>query len=85
MTILNYSYTGHYLPGHVTGVTHPAILLLVIVAAGLADVELAVQALMLVVKQEFKRLETSNAMRLSQAGLVPQQLFLGIFPLNLGL
>lgn len=67
------------------GVTHPSILLLLVAAAGLADVDLAVQALTLVVEQEFKRLETANAVRLGQAGLAPQQLFLRIFSLNLGL
>lgn len=68
-----------------TGITQPAVLLHVVAAAGLADVELAVQALALAVDQELERLETADAVRLRQTGLAPQQLPLGVFSLNLGL
>lgn len=73
----------HFLPGHATGITHPAQLLLVVAAAGLADVELAVQTLTLGVDQELEGLQTSNTVRLSQAALVSQQLSLGVFFFNL--
>lgn len=69
----------HFLPGHATGITHPAQLLLVVAAAGLADVELAVQTLTLGVDQELEGLQTSNTVRLGQAALVSQQLSLGVF------
>ena len=59
------------LPGHVTGITHWAELLLVVAAAGLADVMVAVQTLTSAVDQELEGLETPNAVGLSQAGLVP--------------
>jgi len=76
---------GHFLPGHATGITHPAELLLVVQTAGLADEELAVQTLTLAVDQELEGLQTSNAVGLGQAGLVAQQLPLGVFFFNLGL
>lgn len=65
------------------GVTHPALLPLVVAAAGLADVELAVQTLALGVDQELEGLEASDAVALSQPALVAQQLSLGVFFLNL--
>lgn len=65
------------------GVTHPAMLPLVVAAAGLADVELAVQTLALGVDQELEGLEASDAVALSQPGLVAQQLSLSVFFLNL--
>lgn len=68
-----------------TGIAHPAQLLLVVVTAGLADVKLAVQTLTLGVDQELEGLKTSNAVGLGQAGLVTQQLSLGVFFFNLGL
>lgn len=71
------------LPGHVAGVTHPAMFPLVVAAAGLADVELAVQTLAPGVDQELEGLETSDAVALSQLGLVAQQLSLCVFFLNL--
>lgn len=71
------------LPGHVAGVTHPALLPLVVAAAGLADVQLAVQTLALGVDQELEGLQTSDAVALSQPGLVAQQLSLRVFFLNL--
>lgn len=75
----------HFLPGHATGVTHPAQLLLVVEAAGLADVELTVQTLTLAVDQELERLQTADAVRVGQARLVAQQLSLGVFSFDLGL
>lgn len=72
-----------FLPGHVAGVTHPAMLPLVVAAAGLADVELAVQTLALGVDQELEGLEASDAVAFSEPGLVAQQLSLSIFLLNL--
>lgn len=72
------------LPGHVAGLTHPASLLFAVAAAGLADVKPTVQALTFAADQELKRLQTADAVKLSQAGLVPQQLSLGVFSLNLG-
>lgn len=71
------------LPGHVAGVTHPALLPLVVAAAGLADVQLAVQTLALGVDQELEGLETPDAVALSQPGLVAQQLSLRVFFLDL--
>lgn len=68
-----------------TRITQPAILLLVVTAAGLADEEMAVQTLSLAVDQELERLEATNTERFGQAGLVPQQLSLGVFLLNFGL
>lgn len=65
------------------GVTHPALLPLVVAAAGLADVELAVQTLALGVDQELEGLEASDAVALNQPGLVAQQLSLSVFFLNL--
>lgn len=70
------------LPGHVTGVAHPALLLVVVAAAGLADVELAVQTLAPGVEQELEGLQTSDAVRLGQAGLAAEQLSLGVFSLD---
>lgn len=67
------------LPGHVTGVAHPAVLLVVVAAAGLADVELAVQTLAPGVEQELEGLQTPDAVGLGQAGLAAQQLSLGVF------
>lgn len=65
------------------GVTHPAMLPLVVAAAGLADVELAVQTLALGVDQELEGLEASDAVALSEPGLAAQQLSLSVFLLNL--
>lgn len=58
---------------------------LVVTTTGFADVELAVQTLTLAVDQELEGLETSNTVRLSQAGLIAQQLSLGVFFFNPGL
>ena len=76
---VDFSKCCHFLPGHATGITHPAQLLLVVAAAGLADVELTVQTLTLGVDQELEGLQTSNTVWLSQAALVSQQLSLGVF------
>lgn len=65
------------------GVAHPAMLPLVVAAAGLADGELAVQTLALGVDQELERLEASDAVALSEPGLAAQQLSLSVFLLNL--
>lgn len=67
------------LPGHVAGIAHPALLLLAEAAAGLADINVAVETLALGVHQEHEGLQTSDAVRLSQAALVTQQLSLGVF------
>lgn len=72
----------HGLPGHVAGVTHPAVLPLVVAAAGLADVELAVQTLALGVDQELEGMEASDAVALDEPGLVAEQLSLCVFFLN---
>lgn len=68
-----------------TGVAHPAVLLVVVAAAGLAGVELAVETLAPGVEQELEGLQTSDAVRLGQAGLVAQQLPLGVFSFDFGL
>lgn len=75
----------YFLPGHATGITHPAELLFVEQTAGLAYEELAVQTLALAVDQELEGLETSNTVGLNQAILVTQQLPLGVFFFNFSL
>lgn len=70
------------LPGHVTGLAHPAALLVVVAAAGLADVEVTVETLAPGVEQELVGLQTSDAVGLGQSGLVAQQLSLGVFSLD---
>lgn len=65
-----------------TGVADPAVLLVVVAAAGLADVELAVEALVPGVEQELEGLQTSDAVGLSETGLLAQQLSLGVFSLD---
>jgi len=72
-------------PGHPAVVAHPAVLLLVVAAAGLAGVQLAVQTLPLAVDQELEGLEAADAMGVGQVGLVPQQLLLVVLLLDLGL
>lgn len=59
------------------------MLLLVVQAAGLADVQLAVQTLTPAVHQELEGLQTANTVRLTQTALVPQQLPLGVLFFNL--
>lgn len=68
-----------------TGVAHPSVLLVVVAAAGLAGVELAVETLAPGVEQELEGLQTPDAVRLGQAGLVAQQLPLGVFSFDFGL
>lgn len=68
-----------------TGVAHPAVLLVVVATAGLAGVELAVETLAPRVEQELEGLQTPDAVRLGQAGLVAQQLPLGVFSFDFGL
>lgn len=48
-------------PGHAAVVTHPAVFLLVVAAAGLAGVHVAVQALALAVDQELEGLQAADA------------------------
>ena len=68
------------------GVTHPAPLLLVVAAAGLAGVQLAVQTLPLAVHQELEGLQAADAEGVRQAGLgAHQDLSLGVLLLYLGL
>lgn len=73
------------LPGHAAGVTYPAQLLLVVAAAGLAGEQLAVETLALAVDQELERLEAADAVRLRQAALPAQKLYLTVLLLNLSL
>lgn len=79
---LEWKVTVEVLPGQVAGVAHPALLSPTEAAAGLADVQLAVQTLTFGVDQELEGLKTTNAVRLSQAALIPQQLPLSVFLLN---
>lgn len=65
-----------------TRVAHPSVLLVVVAAAGLADEELAVETLAPGVEQELVGLQTPDAVRLGQAGLVAEKLPLGIFSLD---
>lgn len=73
------------LPGHAAGVTHPAQLLVVVAAAGLAGKQLAVQTLPLAVDQELEGLEAADTVRLGQAALLAQELYLRVLLLNLSL
>lgn len=68
----------HFLPGHVAGITHPAMLLLVVAAAGLAGEHEAVQTLALAVDQELEGLQAADAVRVRQLGLGAQQLSLRV-------
>lgn len=61
------------------------MLLRTVAAAGLADVETAVQTLTLAVHQEFEWLQAANAVRCRQAGLRFQELSLCVLFLNLSL
>lgn len=72
-------------PGHAAVVAHPAVLLLVVAAAGLAGVHPAVQALPLAVHQELEGLQAADAVGVGQAGLGAQQLPLVVLLLDLGL
>lgn len=70
-------------PAHVAGITQPVLLLPAVAAAGPADVKPTVQTLMFDADQKPKRLQTADAVKLRQVALVPQQLSLGLFSLNL--
>lgn len=70
-------------PGHVAGVTQPALLLSAVAAAGPADVKPTVQTLVFDAHQKPEGLQTTDAVKLRQAALVPQQLSLGVFFLYL--
>lgn len=72
-------------PGHAAVVTHPAVLLLVVAAAGLAAVHVAVQTLTLAVDQELKGLQAADAQRVGQLVLRAQQLSLRILLLDFSL
>lgn len=65
------------------GLAHPALLPLVVAAAGPADVQPTVQTLAPGVDQELEGLEAADAVALSQPALVAQQLSLRVFFLNL--
>lgn len=56
-------------PGHAAVVTHPAVLLLVVAAAGLAGEHAAVQALPLAVDQELEGLQAADAERVGDVPL----------------
>lgn len=72
-------------PGHAAVVTHPAVLLLVVAAAGLAGVHAAVQTLTFTVDQELKGLQAADAVRVRQFTLSTQQLSLCILLLDFSL
>lgn len=63
-------------PGHAAVVTHPAVFLLVVAAAGFAGEHVAVQTLTLTVDQELKGLQATDAERVGQQALRTQQLSL---------
>lgn len=64
-------------PGHAAVVTNPAVLLLVVAAAGLAGVHATVQTLTFVVDQEPEGLQAADAEGVGRAVLGAQQLPLG--------
>ena len=70
-------------PGHAAVVTHPAVLLLVVAAAGLAGVKVTVQTLTLTVHQELKGLQAADTVRVRQLALTAQQLLLRVLLLDL--
>lgn len=72
-------------PGHAAVVTHPAVLLLVVAAAGLAGVHVTVQTLTLAVDQELKGLQATDAEGVRQLALRAQQLALRVLLLNFSL
>ena len=55
--------TGGVSPGHAAVVTHPAVLLLVVAAAGLAGVHVTVQTLTFTVDQELEGLQAADTKR----------------------
>lgn len=72
-------------PRHLAGITHPAMLLIVVAAAGFADIKLAVQTQMPAVKQKHEGLKAVDAVGCSEVGLSTQQLPLFNLLLNFGL
>lgn len=72
-------------PGHAAVVTHPAVLLLVVAAAGLAGVHVAVQTLTFTVDQELEGLQAADAVRVGQLTLRTQQLSLRVLLLDFSL
>lgn len=50
-------------PGHATVVTHPAVFLLVVTAAGFAGEHVTIQTLTSAVEKELKWLQAANAQR----------------------
>lgn len=72
-------------PGHAAVVTHPAVLLLVVAAAGLAGVHVTVQTLTLAVDQELEGLQATDAEGVRQLALRTQQLALRVLLLNFSL
>ncbi len=72
-------------PGHAAVVTHPAVLLLVVAAAGLAGVHAAVQTLTFTVDQELEGPQAADAVRVGQLTLRTQQLSLRVLLLDFSL
>ena len=72
-------------PGHAAVVTHPAVLLLVVAAAGLAGEHVAVQTLTLTVDQKLEGLQAADAERVRQLTLRAQQLSLRTLLLDFSL
>lgn len=72
-------------PGHAAVVTHPAVFLLVVAAAGFAGEHVTVQTLTFTVDQELKGLQAADAERVGQEALRAQQLSLRVLLLDLGL
>lgn len=70
-------------PGQAAGIAHPALLLLVVAAAVLADVEVTVQALPLAVQKELEGLETVDAVGFVEVGLICQELSLAALLVDL--
>ena len=69
-------------PGHAAVVTHPAMLLLVVAAAGLAGEHVTVQTLTFTVDQELKGLQAADAQRVGHLTLGTQQLSLRVLLLD---
>lgn len=77
--------SGRASPGHAAVVTNPAVLLLVVAAAGLAGEHVTVQTLTFAVDQELEGLQAADAERVRQAVLRAQQLPLGALLLDFSL
>lgn len=72
-------------PGHAAVVAHPAVLFLVVAAAGLADEHVTVQTLAFAVDQELEGLQAADTQRAAQVVLRSQQLSLRVLLLDLSL